>query len=776
MSGLVPLLKGVPDQSDSNEAKIYAIQFPSPFNEDDKDLNEKMSYGMARKQFFKVFKTSKKIQRPKGDQELQKSEKKKLDSDVIPDLVKKSVSWLYGPEKDEDDSVLTRRSFLKEIISAVLFTIQYELNLNYTLLESRDKDEIFCQIYAKESWLELKAQSEEYRLQFRPDPSDAGSIGKFPFKEVAPYAKYEIPEGDKQFPERVNQLFKHFDSSEQPSESGSLFMYTDKVRLVRNSLNTRIDMHKMKELEISIEDFCIHSQEPLEELKNTWARMGKLFSAQPLDKIRNYFGEKAALYFAWMELYQSFMISAGILGIAVQVIVFLTMDEPNDGVNIKTVSQVLFAIFLAWWASSFDQMWARREKIIAWKWGTTSFYEEEEQRGEFEGLMQRDPVSNKMKRKRINEFWHKLRVFISYSVVLVFVVGVAGMIGSILFLRYVLIGKEDLTLLGLIMAGVLNALQIRFMNIIYGKIAVVLNDWENHETETEYNNKLAMKVFMFKFVNSYSSLFYLAYFADLGIECTTDNCLTNMDALAYQLGIIFGLSLLMNFVEIIVPWMLMKRRMIAEDMHVSRLREKNPEIREKMYPIEKEAKCESYESPLEDYIEMIIEFGYVVMFATALPALPAFLLIEIVFEVRVDAWKMCNQMKRADPHRSEDIGVFKDIIVFIAYMGAINNAGIIVFPSGLFDSIVADYADSTAVQVLIFIVFEHILIVGMFLISVMVPDDPEVVQKGLIWSERIINEKLYKIPTNKGRADVGGKNEGSEIDFELSEAKIRYNE
>ena len=790
--GTKPLLEGAPKSKENNEAKVYAIQFPNPFDESKKELDLPMKYSQARKQLFEIFKTSKKAQLPSKKRETEMKEagdnnlgvkgleKKSKDADVIPDMVKKSVSWLYDLESPTKET--TRREFLKDAISAILFTIRYELNLNYSILLSRDKDELFCEVYATEEWLQLKAQAEEYRLQFRPQATSV-EIENYPFKAVPPYAKYEIPERDIMFPDRVKRLFQHYDDDEKVCDSGSLFTYTDRVRLVRNSLNTKLDLHLMKEYEISIEDFCIHSEGPLQELKTEWATLRKIFSKQPLDKVRNYFGEKAALYFAWMETYQKFMISAAILGLGVQIIVFASPESGGDNeITLKQVSQVLFAIFLALWASTFDQVWTRKEKVYAWKWGTTLFYEEEEQRGAFQGEIHKDPVSNKMKRKRDDGILHNLRLFISYSVVFVFVISVAGVIGSILFLRYFLIGEANLTTLSLITAGVLNSLQIKFMDIIYSKIAVLLNDWENHETETAYNNKLATKVFIFKFVNSYSSLFYLAYFANEGLECkkNDEGCFNGMDALAIQLGIIFIVSVLFNVVEILVPFALMKRRVIAEDMHVKQMKLKDDTIRTTLYPIEKQAKCESYESPLEDYIEMIIEFGYVVMFATALPILPLFLLIEIIIEVRVDAWKICNELKRADPHRSEDIGVFKDIIVFMAYVGAINNAGLVVYAAGLFEAIVDSsdsFNDSNVVYLLIFIGLEHVLLFGMFLISVMIPDEPEVVRQGAIWSERIINEKLYQIVETRPNVDHPPKEDGkADIDFLLSEAKIKYEE
>jgi hypothetical protein len=47
--------------------------------------------------------------------------------------------------------------------------------------------------------------------------------------------------------------------------------------------------------------------------------------------------------------------------------------------------------------------------------------------------------------------------------------------------------------------------------MIYRKVAVTLTDWENHRTSQEYENTLLVKNFIFQFVNSYISLFYIAF-------------------------------------------------------------------------------------------------------------------------------------------------------------------------------------------------------------------------------------------------------------------------
>jgi len=38
-----------------------------------------------------------------------------------------------------------------------------------------------------------------------------------------------------------------------------------------------------------------------------------------------------------------------------------------------------------------------------------------------------------------------------------------------------------------------------------------MNDWENYEYDSQYNDALILKLYIFQFINSYSSLFYIAF-------------------------------------------------------------------------------------------------------------------------------------------------------------------------------------------------------------------------------------------------------------------------
>ena len=52
-------------------------------------------------------------------------------------------------------------------------------------------------------------------------------------------------------------------------------------------------------------------------LHEYWARWGCWFKYQPLDHIREYFGERIAIYFAWLGFYTGWLLPAALVGLAV---------------------------------------------------------------------------------------------------------------------------------------------------------------------------------------------------------------------------------------------------------------------------------------------------------------------------------------------------------------------------------------------------------------------------------------------------------------------------
>ena len=77
------------------------------------------------------------------------------------------------------------------------------------------------------------------------------------------------------------------------------------------------------------------------------------------------------------------------------------------------------------------------------------------------------------------------------------------------------------------------------MNFVYQFVSVALNDYENHRTDTEYEDNLISKIFIFQLVNSFAALTYISFFKSfLGVPCVKDSCIGDANAALSSIFII----------------------------------------------------------------------------------------------------------------------------------------------------------------------------------------------------------------------------------------------
>ena len=66
-----------------------------------------------------------------------------------------------------------------------------------------------------------------------------------------------------------------------------------------------------------------------------------------------------------------------------------------------------------------------------------------------------------------------------------------------------------------------------------------------------------------------------------------------------------------------------------------------------------------YEDTFEDYLEMFIQFGYVMLFSSAFPLAAACAFFNNLIEIRSDAFKLCCVFQRPFAQRVGSIGVWQ---------------------------------------------------------------------------------------------------------------------
>lgn len=90
-----------------------------------------------------------------------------------------------------------------------------------------------------------------------------------------------------------------------------------------------------------------------------------------------------------------------------------------------------------------------------------------------------------------------------------------------------------------------------------------------------------------------------------------------------------------------------------------------------------------------DYLEIVIQYGYVTMFVVAFPLAPALALLNNIFESKVDLFKLTECRRPALQQRS-NIGSWHYCMEFISFLSVITNCYLIVNVSTHFELIVPD--------------------------------------------------------------------------------------
>ncbi|XP_022668609.1 anoctamin-7-like isoform X3 [Varroa destructor] len=463
-----------------------------------------------------------------------------------------------------------------------------------------------------------------------------------------------------------------------------------------------------------------------------WVRWGRWYKFQPLNHIREYFGEKIAIYFAWLGLYTAWLLPAAGVGILVFIygIVNVATDKPTAelcasdyiyrmcprceeryGCDFWYLSEiciftkltylfdhpgtVFYSCFLSFWAVTFLEYWKRQCSRLAHQWDCMDYEEEEEPpRPEFAAKAYseaRNPVTG----QREPSFPHWIRMqrivagiailILMISLVLVFMVSVIiyRVLISIPLFRSTQL-KGFASVIASSSGAFVNLIFIMILERIYRKLAYKLTQWEMHRTQTEFDNNLTFKVFMFQFVNYYSSIFYIAFFKGrfvgypghytkmLGLrneECSGSDCLSE---LAQQLAVIMiGKQTINNAQEILLPklqnWWSRKKTQFHEDG--------------KLTQWEEDYTLSPNEGLFQEYLEMVLQFGFITIFVAAFPLAPLFALLNNWIEIRLDAHKFVCETRRSVPERAQNIGIWFSILELLSRVAVISNAFLIAFTS-----------------------------------------------------------------------------------------------
>jgi len=230
---------------------------------------------------------------------------------------------------------------------------------------------------------------------------------------------------------------------------------------------------------------------------------------------------------------------------------------------------------------------------------------------------------------------------------------------------------------------------------------------------------LISKSFIFKFFNSFSSLFYLSFvrpfikgnayyienYPDVCNDCKNANdepicdptggdfsCCVGSDSvctneevqedintlvlkdLQLQLATLFVTAIVIqNMVEILLPYVFAKIRESREQREANERQEVVPP----KSAAEEQMNLTPVANTIDDMSEMIVQFGYVTMFVIALPITPLLAFINNVIELKVDGYKIVKESQRPHPNGSSGLGAWNGVLSFFSLVSVGTNVALI---------------------------------------------------------------------------------------------------
>uniref|UniRef100_A0A8D3AMR7 Anoctamin n=1 Tax=Scophthalmus maximus TaxID=52904 RepID=A0A8D3AMR7_SCOMX len=494
-----------------------------------------------------------------------------------------------------------------------------------------------------------------------------------------------------------------------------------------------------------------------------WARFLFFFKEQPLNLIRKYYGEKIGIYFAWLGFYTEMLLFAAIVGTICFVYGVLTYDDNEWSKEIcgeiggKIVMCPLCDKKCGYWklnttcnsswklnvklkesnetrplflddtsdfssVTLFLEFWKRRQARLEYEWDLVDFEEEQQQ------LQLRPEYETKCTNRKLNRITQPYlpvtskcaRLCLSGATVVLWIsLIIACIIGVIayrlaVYAAFASIMKDSPTtnlqvvgpyitpqLATSVTASCINFVIIMILNLMYERVAVWITDMEIPKTHLEYENKLTVKMFLFQFVNYYSSCFYVAFFKGKFVgypgnyaymfgkwsklrneECDPGGCLIELTT---QLVIVMtGKQVWGNIQEALVPWLM--------NWWGSRKARKHPESLYSRWEQDHDLQGFGQLGLFYEYLEMVIQFGFITLFVASFPLAPLLALINNIIEVRVDAWKLTTQFRRPVAAKAHSIGAWEEILSGIAVLSVVTNAFIVAFTSDMIPRLVYMYA------------------------------------------------------------------------------------
>ena len=509
-----------------------------------------------------------------------------------------------------------------------------------------------------------------------------------------------------------------------------------------------------------------------------------LFGAfhQPLDAIEEYFGEQVTFYFAWLEHCAWHLLVMTVLGLLVTVCQLSTdnFDHPI---------RPFFSFAVMIWTFFVLVNWRKRNNFLAHRWGSMDVETHETPRAEFHGDYVLDEITQEWvikypKWKR----WLKYLIsapisfaFTALSLLLILVVhanrdiqianyvdrlsnpdaepykfefslknvGRKAPIVDIPITRELLLDPTFWAVLGALPC--MLGLCIPIMNLILMNLSRRLNDFENYRTDSEYRTHLIIKVFSFRFVSQFGTVYYYAAISTGSRQAVENGIIRMGTSLIMYTTIahwwnIFLQVYFFNFIRNVRHYFYKKRlrhelkniELEEESLQYSNLsdvEEREVRLINKRMLLDQAQDDVWFEcmKPAHDsfpeYITAVLQFSFVACFSVVLPIIPLFVLLNYLLSMRYDAYKICRGRQRPLAQKTGGMGVWEDLLHIVAVIAVLTNCWLIAFTNFTF----IEFSDSVGTMGIFAVVvgWEHVMLLIKYVMQTVISPLPRSVRDEL---------------------------------------------
>lgn len=511
--------------------------------------------------------------------------------------------------------------------------------------------------------------------------------------------------------------------------SNSIFRGVDRVKLIkgimeadRKARGAQVSLVELLNRRVLAAAFPLHDSVEVQALADAWLS----YAMVPTDGIRDYYGERIAMFYQFLQHYTRWLAYAGVGG--------LIADVAQNAVEGKRVGWVMpiYAAFVGLWVTSFLESWKHTEARTAMRWGMTGFKTTEALRPQFVGQSIHSPVTG------MPEVYFPPRAalalrFKSYAYVAAALVVVLGVVFCLFLVQALLVSRPFARVIdrsgvfyhasgrlpGLLATEVALSSVIIYACAAFTPFARRLTEYENHKTDSQFVNSLTNKVFLFTFVVSYVPYFFIAVgkaYLPVVVLGRASGCSTGSDGcfrdLSSQLTCMFLMRVLFySFFPVLRPGRAAVRARRRAFSHPSGecVDPTDPEKRRErqVSPAEEQFRKATYDHLLgtfDDYATTIMQFGYATMFVSAFPLAPVFGLLSNFIRIKTGGLRLLSHVRRPWPMGAENIGVWQQVLETMSYASALTNALLVTYTS-------ESFVNTKVVQRLVFfIVYEYALL------------------------------------------------------------------